>query len=443
MVAWIALLATNAAASPSIEEALIATAARALPAVAHVEVAPGPVWTPALQEVLADFGIPHPVGEDGDERATGSAFVISPDGRALTNHHVVAGASEVTVVFVDQRRYPATVVGGDARTDVAVLQIQADRPLPFLRLGDASRLRVGQIVLAVGSPFDFSSTATIGIVSHLGRRGLDPREIQDYIQTDAAVNPGNSGGPLLALSGEVVGINTAIYAASGEQNAGISFAIPSNMARRVAEDLARDGRVRRSAIGLEVDDVDAVGGDPSRRGARVAWVTPLSPAAAAGLRRGDVIVGAGGEPIAGADALRDLVRSRPIADHLPLVVVRGGAELRVEVVVADARAIGRGLSDVPEGATAWAGARLLDAPPEIEATLGVAPGDGPLVVAVEAGSPAAAMGVLAGDRVVSLRGRAVRTVSELQAFLEAAAGSPSVVGLRRGSDVVTTILPGR
>jgi S1-C subfamily serine protease len=446
--AWLAVpiviaSASPSGASPSIEAALIEAAARARPAVAHVEVDQGVSWTPVLQEVLADFGIPPRSEPLPGERASGSAVIITADGRALTNHHVVAGAVEVTLVLADQRRFPARVLGGDARTDLAVLQVEADGPLPFLPLGDSSALRVGQLVLAVGSPFDFTSTTTMGIVSHVGRRGLDPREIQDYIQTDAAVNPGNSGGPLVSLRGEVIGINTAIYSQSGDQNAGISFAIPSNMARRIVDDLLGDGRVRRARIGLEVEDALEVAGDPSRRGARATWVVPRSPAAEAGLRRGDVIVEARGEAIGSADALRDLVRARPVGAELPLRVARGASVVALRVRVVDEREVGRGLVPPPPDGLAWAGATVVEGDHPAVSELGVAEGAGPVVASVVVGSPAASMGVLAGDRVVALRGRSVADLASLRAYLEIVGDAPSVVGLGRAGATIMTVLPGR
>ena len=400
------------AATPQ-EEALVRAARRARPAVAHVEVDKGASWAPGLRELLEEVGAEAPRGEEIVARATGSAVIVSADGRVLTNHHVVDGAPEVTLVLEDQRRFRAIVVGTDARTDVAVLRIDAPGPFPWLPLADSDTLAVGQPVLAVGSPFDFKSTVTLGIVSATGRRGLDEAEIQDYIQTDAAVNPGNSGGPLVDLQGRVVGINTAIYSQGAEQNSGISFAIPANMAARVAASLEAGEHVSRSRIGLIADDADAVDGDPSRRGAEVAWVVPAGPAARVGLRRGDVIVAVDGEPVASASALSDLVRARQVGSVLRVVVARDD--------VRDTRAV--------------------EDTAKVRAALGVGEGRGALVGRVEPGSEAARMGVLAGDRVMQVAGELVADLDALNAQLEGLKLAPVMVALRRAGEDVLTVLP--
>lgn len=439
MLVAVMAVAPSWGATPQ-EEALVRAARRARPAVAHVEVDKGASWAPALRELLDDVGAEAPTGEEVVARATGSAVIVSASGRVLTNHHVVDGAPEVTLVLADQRRFRAVVVGTDAKTDVAVLRIDAPGPFPWLPLGDSDELAVGQPVLAVGSPFDFKSTVTLGIVSATGRRGLDEAEIQDYIQTDAAVNPGNSGGPLVDLQGRVVGINTAIYSQGAEQNSGISFAIPSNMAARVAAALEAGEHVSRARIGLVADDAEAVDGDPSRRGAEVGWVVPAGPAAQVGLRRGDVIVAVDGEAVASASALSDLVRAREVGSSLEVVVARDDARETLEVVVADARSIGAGPPDVGEGAS-WAGLVAVADTAEIRVRLGVAEGRGALVGRVVPGSEAARMGVLAGDRIVQVAGRSIADADELAGKLELLVLAPVVVALRRAGDDIVTVLP--
>lgn len=396
-----------------------------------------------MVELLDEFGLRPPASRLGGDRATGSAFFVSPEGRALTNHHVVAGASIVILVMSDQRRYIADVVGSDPRTDLAVLQVRAEPPLPYLTLGDSDQVRVGQIVLAVGSPFDFASTATMGIVSYIGRRGLDRREIQDYLQTDVAMNPGNSGGPLLSLRGEVVGINTAIYSKGSEGGSGISFAIPSNMAARISSDILRGRRVRRPRIGIQTEDVEEVDGDPSRRGAVVTWVMPGSPAVDAGLRRGDVIVAAQGEAVAGAYALRGLVRARSVGSTVNLQVIRGQSAREIVVELADERTlVTGGAVELPDDVLRWAGLSLTDGPAALRQQLGVGPGEGVLVARVERDSVGAAMGIVAGDRVVSVATRPVQSLAELRDYLEVVGPGPVVVGVGRGGDLRRTVLVG-
>ena len=228
-------------------------AAKGRAAVVHVQVEKGPAMAPALIELLRENGVNGPAGAQVMREATGSGFIVSRDGRVWTNHHVVEGALSIHVVLDDQRRFAATMVGSDPRTDLAVLQIDGKGPFDTVPIGDSSAVRVGDLVLAVGNPFDFQSSVSLGVVSATGRRGLSDREIQDYIQTDAAVNPGNSGGPLLDLDGRVIGINTAIYSPGVEQNSGVSFAIPIDMAARIVADLEAGRPVSRARVGHEAD----------------------------------------------------------------------------------------------------------------------------------------------------------------------------------------------
>ncbi|MFT7519136.1 MAG: serine protease Do, partial [Kiritimatiellia bacterium] len=341
---WATLFApmSRAQAAPK-DEAIVRVARTARQAVVHVRVRKGRGLAPGLQELLRGLNVELPNAEGDLGEASGSAFIVSADGRVITNQHVVNGAVEIVLVLYDQRRVTAHVVGMDHRTDIAVLRIDSPGPYPWLRLGDSDRVQVGQAVVAIGNPFDFESTVTAGIVSATGRRGLSPREIQDYIQTDAAVNPGNSGGPLLNLRGQVVGVNTAIYSKGAEQNSGISFAIPSNMALRVADELEHQGRVRRARIGLDARSVDAVDGDETRSGAEVVWVVPDSPAHDAGLRRGDVVVSVNEEPISSVSELRALVRTLEIGTNAAFVVARDDVRLTVAVRIAAEEDVGVGL----------------------------------------------------------------------------------------------------
>jgi serine protease Do len=434
------LLSLVAQATPT-EDALIRVSRRARAAVVHVEVIKGRTWAPPLQDLLQRFDV-EISGDLPESEATGSAVIVSPDGRVLTNHHVVAGALAVQVILSDQRRFPARVIGTDPRTDLAVLRIEGGDAFPWLPLGDSDQVVVGQPVLAVGSPFDFQSTVTMGIVSATGRRGLDDAEIQDYLQTDAAVNPGNSGGPLVDLRGRVVGINTAIYSQGAEQNSGISFAIPANMARRVTDALERGDGVRRARIGLESVDADRVDGDASRRGAEVAWVVPASPAATAGLRRGDLVVSVDGEPVPTARALRDLVATRAVGRSVAIEVVRDGLSEFLDVEVADESTVGMGpdLDPLP-GALDWAGLTAAPDTPSLRTAMGVPEGEGALVARVRPGSPAALLGVVAGDRIVALAGRPVEDLDDLRVRLEVLRPGQVMVGLARAGRRATTVLP--
>lgn len=438
MLAWLAL---SAVAGPASDDAMVKAAARALPAVAYVEVKKGASWALGIQELFRANSLDAPPLGEPEGRATGSAVIVSADGAVVTNHHVVDAALGVTVVLADQRRFDATVVGTDPRSDLALLQIDGPGPFPWLPFSSRP-VRVGETVMAVGSPFDFQSTITVGIVSATGRRGLEKGEIQDFIQTDAAVNPGNSGGPLVDTRGRIVGINTAIYSQGADQNSGVSFAIPAPMAQRVIQALRTGRTVPRARIGLGVRDAEEVDGDPSRRGAAVSWVLPAGPAAVSGLRRGDVIVAVDGEPVPSASALRYLIRSRAVGQQVSMSVVRGDRSLEVELTVADRSKVGVGVDDVPEEAVAWAGMWIADdADGTYRAALGVPDGRSPLVVRVDPDSPAARLGVLAGDRLAQVGPRPVRSLDELsQRMLEATLGA-AVVHLERSGNSVIAVLP--
>jgi len=260
--------------------------------------------------------------------------VFTPDGYALTNSHVVNGAQKLTVSLSDGRRMPATLVGDDPDTDLAVLRL-AGSGLAHAALGSSARLRVGQMVVAIGNPFGFQATVTAGIVSALGRtlRARSGRAIDSVIQTDAPLNPGNSGGPLVSASGKVVGINTAIIAHAQ----GICFAIGIDTAVDVATRLMREGRVRRGRIGLAAQTVPIdvrlvrAHGLPVSSGAMVTELTPDGPAALAGLERGDVVVAMAGHPVSGTDDLHRLLTGETIGQDLALDLLRRAA-LRTLVV---------------------------------------------------------------------------------------------------------------
>ena len=258
----------------------------------------------ALREFLRRFAppgaqVPRGPGGEPSVRGVGSGFIVASDGLVLTNAHVVNGADEITVRLTDRREFRAKLVGLDAQTDVAVLKIDA-KGLPTVRLGDPSRVKVGEPVLAIGSPYGFENTVTSGIVSAKSR-SLPEDTYVPFIQTDVAVNPGNSGGPLFDVRGEVIGINSQIYSRTGGFQ-GLSFAIPIDVASRVRDQLVEHGRVVRGRFGVSIQELDqtlarAFGLD-APRGALVTGVEPGSPAAAAGLKTGDVIVALDGAPIA-------------------------------------------------------------------------------------------------------------------------------------------------
>ena len=311
--------------------AVVSAAKQASPAVVNIEVRhrpqPGGGGDPRRQR-------------GGGGGGSGSGFIFTPDGFILTNSHVVHGADMIGVTLADGRSYPAKLVGEDPETDVAVLDIDAPN-LASVKFGDSSAIQVGQLVIAIGNPYGFQYTVTAGVVSNLARsfRSSTGRLIDNIIQTDAALNPGNSGGPLLNSRGEVIGVNTAII--NGAQ--GICFAIPGNTAQFIAARLMRDGHVRRSYIGVGGQNVPLhrrvvrFFNLPVETGVMVVNLEPDSPAARAGVMEGDVLVEADGRPIPDIDALQKLMTDERVGVTFPLVVIRRTERLTLDVTAAESR----------------------------------------------------------------------------------------------------------
>ena len=279
-------------------------------------------------------------GEPHERQGGGSGFVFTPDGLILTNSHVVHGATRIQVSFSDGHRFPAHTIGDDPATDLAVIRIDAPQ-IVAAPLGDSQKLRVGQLAIAIGNPYGFQYTVTAGVVSALGRslRSYSGRLIDDVIQTDASLNPGNSGGPLVSSDGRVVGVNTATI--MGAQ--GLCFAIGINTAKFVAGRLLRDGRIRRAYIGVEAQTAPLhrrlvrFYDLPQESGVIVSAVTPGSPAQRAGLREGDVIVALDGKAVAGVDDLHRLLTDAHVGVSSSLTVLRWTEKLELQVVPQEAR----------------------------------------------------------------------------------------------------------
>jgi serine protease Do len=266
------------------------------------------------------FNVPKQL--EKEVNATGSGVIVDAQrGYVLTANHVVANATAVQIRTKDGRKFAGRVVGRDAPTDIALLQIREPAELKAIALGDSDALQVGDFVIAVGNPFGLGQTVTSGLVSALGRTGLGKHGYEDFIQTDAAINPGNSGGGLINLRGELVGINTAIISPGGG-NVGIGFAVPINMARKVMEQLAQTGRVERGRIGIALEDLEAPAAG-SVQGARIKEVSPGSPAERAGLRRGDIILKANDIPIRSATQMRNLIGLTQVGRQVRLTIERG------------------------------------------------------------------------------------------------------------------------
>jgi serine protease Do len=374
-------------------------------------------------------------------RGLGSGFVINADGYVVTNNHVVANASEIRVKLADGREVAGKVVGGDAKTDLALLKVDATG-LPVIPLGDSSKLEVGEPVMAVGNPFGLELTVTTGIVSATGRSiGAGPYD--DFIQTDASINPGNSGGPLINARGEVIGVNTAIASGNGG-SVGIGFAIPTNLAKPVVAQLADSGHVTRAWLGVSIQPVTkelATGfGLPDTSGALVSGVMEDSPAAKVGLKQGDVITKWDGHPVVrGTDLPRAVAETR-VGREVPIEVVRDGKPLSLTVKVAQLEERGRKVASAEPAATNL-GIAARSLTPDMARSLNVPDGRGVLVERVEDGSRAQNAGIEAGDVIVEVNRVPVANVEALRtALAKQPAGKPVLVLVHReGQSLYLTV----
>ena len=374
-------------------------------------------------------------------RGLGSGFVINAEGYLVTNNHVVDGASEIKVKFADGRELNGTVVGRDAKTDLALLKVDAHN-LPVVPLGDSARLEVGEPVMAVGNPFGLEQTVTTGIVSATGRViGEGPYD--DFIQTDASINPGNSGGPLINARGEAVGINTAIVSGNGG-SVGIGFAIPTNLAKPVVTQLASGGHVTRGWLGVAIQPMTpelAKGfGLDSPTGAVITAVTDGSPAQKAGLVRGDVITRYDGRVVARASDLPRAVAETPIGRSVPMEIVREGQKKTLTVTVAKLAEDETPVASA-EGEPTRLGIAARSLTPQLAQQLGVSESHGVLVAQVEDGGRAQTAGITPGDVIVEVDRKPVATVEALQKALKAhAAGTPLLMLVHReGQSLYLTV----
>ncbi len=359
-------------------------------------------------------------GQSQPRRSMGSGFIVSEDGYVLTNNHVVEGADEIMVRLRDRRELPAELIGTDPRSDMAVLKIEDDEPLPVVEIGSSEDLKPGEWVLAIGSPFGFDYTVTAGIVSAVGR-SLPSENYVPFIQTDVAINPGNSGGPLFNLDGEVVGINSQIYTRSGGFM-GVSFAIPIDNAMNVFRQIRDNGTVARGWLGVLIQEVNrdlAESFGLSRpRGALVAEVMPDSPAAEAGLQAGDIVLAYGGEPINLSADLPPMVGRTPVGEEAELTILRQGREMTLEVEIGrlpeDDTASAQ--PDQPTGPSAGPlGMMVEPLPDELASRLDIA--GGVLVTRIGRG-PAFEAGIRPRDIITELDRKPVTSVEEFHAVAE-------------------------
>jgi len=364
-----------------------------------------------FSQFFRHFQIPMP--QPGPTRGLGSGFIVRSDGVVLTNAHVVDGASDVVVKLSDQREFKAKVLGVDKPTDIAVLKIDA-KNLPTVKLGDSSSVRVGQWVVAIGSPYGFENTVTAGIVSATSRALPDGTYVP-FIQTDAAVNPGNSGGPLFNMSGEVIGINSQIYSQTGGFQ-GLSFAIPIDVASQVEQQLIAHGKVERGRIGVAIQQVtqglaQSFGLDKPR-GALVASVEKNGPAGKAGLKSGDVILAVNGQAVDTSNQLPPMVANIKPGSKATLQIWRDGGKKDVEVVVGELK--GDQIASASGGSQ---NGRLgLAVRPLTKDEREQTQIDGGLLVENVSG-PAAQAGIEQGDVILSVNGTPVKSVAQLRALI--------------------------
>jgi serine protease Do len=361
------------------------------------------------------FGLPR----QRIENSLGSGVVVAPEGVIVTNHHVIAGADEVTVVLPDRREFEARVLGSDERTDVAVLKIDiGGESLPFLEFRDSDTIEVGDLVLAIGNPFGVGQTVTSGIVSAVAQTRVGIADLNFFIQTDAAINPGNSGGALVDLDGRLIGINTAIYSQSGG-SVGIGFAIPSNMAHSVVTGFTSLGGLQRPWIGVSgrevTSDVAHALGLRRPAGVLIESVYPDGPADRAGIRVGDVILDVNSRPVDDAQALNYRIATLPIGSSATITIWRKGDERTVSLPVRTAPESPPRAAIELTGSQPLAGATVANLSPAVAEELGLDRAySGVAVVSVRPGSAAQRMGLQPGDRILAVNGEDVSSTSGLR-----------------------------
>jgi len=377
------------------------------------------------------FGLPfggNPHGFEGSPHegtprkipSLGSGFVISEDGYIVTNNHVIEEVDKITVIFEDETKLEAKVVGRDPKTDIALIRVEPEKKLFALPLGDSNAVRPGEWVVAIGNPFGLQHTVTAGIVS-AKHRAISGGNYDDYIQTDAAINPGNSGGPLLNLSGEVIGINTAINPNANT----IGFAVPIDMAKSILPQLRSAGRVTRGWLGVMIQKITPELAEEldleSESGALVSKVVPDGPADDAGVERYDVIVEFDDQPIEDLSELPRAVAETPVDKTVKVVVVRDGKRKTLRAKVGELPEPGLAeLAEQSEEGTAAFGLAVQDLNPELAQQLGLDTSEGVLITAVTPGSPADDAQLRRGDVILEVDRSAVASVRDLRARLDAA-----------------------
>ncbi|HUA59588.1 MAG TPA: DegQ family serine endoprotease [Verrucomicrobiae bacterium] len=380
------------------------------------------------------------------EQALGSGVIMTPDGYILTNNHVVDDATSVKVTTSDKREFTAKIVGKDAKSDIAVLKIEASN-LPVITVGDSSKAQVGDYALAVGNPFGVGQTVTMGIVSATGRSNLGIEDYEDFIQTDAPINPGNSGGALVNDRGELIGINTAIIAHGSEGNQGIGFAVPANMAVNVMKQIVDNGKVARAYLGIVPQDVTPqiarAFGETNMRGALVGDVSPNSPASQVGLQKGDIILDVNGKPVEDANSLRMTISMMAPGTTVSLKVWRNDADRDFSVKLGELPTETASLQKPDNGGnsnSALAGVSVQNLDADTAQQLGLpASSQGVVVTNVDPASSAADAGLQRGDVIQEVNRRPVRNMSDFDRAMSGSKSSALLLVNRHGSTMFVAV----
>ncbi len=435
--------------APIVKDALPAIVNVSSSKVVHTQGMPGGMPdNPMLREFFGN--IPHQPRTQRMQ-SLGSGVIVSPDGYILTNNHVVDGATDVKVSFRDGKEVPAKVVGADQPTDIAVLKIDRSN-LPALPIGDSSKAEVGDIVLAIGNPFGLGGTVSMGIVSAKGRSGLGIENYEDFIQTDAAINQGNSGGALINTRGELIGINTAILGGDGGGNVGIGFAIPSNLAKNVMNQLIEHGKVTRGYIGVYLGEItpnmrQAFGMSPDQGGVAITQVEPGGPGAKAGLKVEDVILAMNGDKIEDMQAFRLKVASLAPGTRIDLKVLRNGSTLDIPLTLGTnnmtAAQDNGPAGERNGGPSGLEGVQVQTLTPDIAQQLGLT-GDahGVIVTNVDESSAAAEAGLRPNDIIERVDRQPVSTASEFERTIRGSNNPGGTLLLvRRGPASAFLVIP--
>jgi len=398
---------------------------------------PGLFDDPLFRQFFGDqFNQQNSQPQTERQYSLGSGVIVNPDGYILTNNHVVSGASDIEVFTQDKKKFRAKVIGTDAETDVAVLKIDASN-LPSLTLGDSSSLKVGDVVFAVGDPFGVGETATMGIVSATSRGlGGAIEHYEDFIQTDAAINPGNSGGALLDLRGDLIGINTAILTGGGGGNQGVGFAIPIDMARNVMQQLVEHGKVVRGELGVAIQGVDSdmakAFGLGQGGGALVAGVTPGSPAAHAGIQRGDIILELDGRPVTEPGDLSVRIGQTAPGTTVHLKIFRNGQTRDLDVKLGELSEKAEAAEGQPGSSEVLKGVQVQNLTPAIARELGIsADTHGVVISSVDPASAAASAGLQRGDVIQEVNRKPVQSVEQFHREVEGLHGQPVLLLVSR------------